>query len=84
MRGTVIVKREGVAPVSAGGLIIPDIAQSKPQIGEVVAVGKCPGLEDEIKAGDKIFFSKVINKFKYQGEWFHTIPCDYVEGLVYG
>ena len=84
LRGTIIVKREIEEKVTAGWLYIPDIAQTKPQVGEVVAVGKCPGLEDEIKVGDKVFFTKVVNKFKYQDEWFHTIPADYVEGLVYG
>jgi chaperonin GroES len=47
-----------------GGLIIPDNAKEKPQVGEVVSVGA--GAKDEagariamdVKAGDKILFGK--------------------------
>ncbi len=50
--------------VSAGGIYIPDTAKEKPQEGEIVAVG--PGrLGDdgkrvpmEVKAGDKVIYSK--------------------------
>ncbi len=49
---------------SAGGIIIPDTAQEKPQQGEVVAVGD--GLRSDsgditpvdVKPGDKILFGK--------------------------
>ena len=41
----VVVKRIGAEEKSAGGIIIPDTAQEKPQQGEVVAVG--PGGRDE-------------------------------------
>jgi chaperonin GroES len=49
---------------TAGGIIIPDSAQEKPQEGEIVAVG--PGARDEkgdriapeVKAGDRILFGK--------------------------
>jgi chaperonin GroES len=46
------------------GLVIPDTAKEKPQIGEVVAVG--PGVRDEdgeriqmdVSVGDKVLYSK--------------------------
>jgi chaperonin GroES len=46
------------------GLVIPDTAKEKPQIGEVVAVG--PGARDEdgdriemdVTVGDKVLYSK--------------------------
>lgn len=49
---------------SAGGIIIPDTAKEKPQIGKVVAVGD--GRRDDqgkripldLSAGDEIFFGK--------------------------
>ena len=49
---------------TAGGIIIPDTAKEKPMQGEVVAAG--PGKIDdkgkrvamEVKAGDKVLFSK--------------------------
>ena len=60
----VVVKRFGAEEKSAGGIIIPDTAQEKPQQGEVVAVG--PGGRDEagklipidVKAGDRVLFGK--------------------------
>ncbi len=46
------------------GLVIPDTAQEKPQIGEVIATG--PGARDEdgdripmdVSVGDKVLYSK--------------------------
>ncbi|ALK10486.1 co-chaperone GroES [Blastochloris viridis] len=60
----VVVKRIDAEQKTAGGIIIPDTAQEKPQQGEVVAVG--PGARDEagklipldVKAGDKVLFGK--------------------------
>jgi len=60
----VVVKRVQEETKTAGGIIIPDTAQEKPQEGEVVSVG--PGARDEkgdriapeVKAGDRILFGK--------------------------
>jgi len=60
----VVVKRVQEDVKTAGGIIIPDTAQEKPQEGEVIAVG--PGARDEkgeriapeVKAGDRILFGK--------------------------
>src|SRR5262247_147603 len=60
----VVVKRISAEEKTAGGIIIPDTAQEKPQQGEVVAVG--PGGRDEagklipldVKAGDRVLFGK--------------------------
>jgi len=49
---------------TVGGIFLPDTAQEKPQIGEVTAVG--PGVRNdkgtrvalEVKAGDKVLYSK--------------------------
>ena len=60
----VVVKRIQEEAKTAGGIIIPDTAQEKPQEGEIVAVG--PGaLNDkgervalDVKAGDRVLFGK--------------------------
>jgi chaperonin GroES len=60
----VLVRRVEAEQKTAGGIIIPDTAQEKPQEGEVVSVGE--GLRDEdgdripldVKAGDRILFGK--------------------------
>lgn len=49
---------------TASGIVLPDTAKEKPQEGKVVAVGTGKVLENgqrvalEVKAGDKIIFSK--------------------------
>ncbi len=49
---------------TASGIVLPDTAKEKPQKGEVVAVGSGKVLDNgqkvapEVKAGDKIIFSK--------------------------
>ena len=60
----VLVRRVEAEQKTAGGIIIPDTAQEKPQEGEVVSVGT--GTRNEagtitpldVKAGDKILFGK--------------------------
>jgi len=60
----VLVRRIEAAAKTAGGIIIPDTAQEKPQEGEVVAIGSGARAEDgtitplDLKAGDKILFGK--------------------------
>jgi chaperonin GroES len=75
----VVVKRIEAEHKTAGGIIIPDNAQEKPQTGEIVAVG--PGGRDEagklipidVKAGDRVLF----------GKWSGTeVKIDGVEYLI--
>jgi chaperonin GroES len=60
----ILVKRIEEQSKTAGGLFIPDTAKEKPMEAMVVAVGNGKIQEDgslrklEVKAGDKILFSK--------------------------
>ncbi|MDF7777042.1 co-chaperone GroES [Sphingomonas sp. AOB5] len=60
----VLVRRVEAEQKTAGGIIIPDTAQEKPQEGEVVSVGSGTKTEDgkvlplDVKAGDRILFGK--------------------------
>ena len=60
----ILVKRHEEQEKTAGGLYIPDTAKEKPLEALVVAVGNGKVQEDgslrklEVKAGDKILFSK--------------------------
>ena len=60
----VLVERVKEESKTAGGIIIPDTAKEKPQRGEVVATGNGRVTDDgktrpmEVKAGDKVLFSK--------------------------
>jgi chaperonin GroES len=60
----VVVRRVQEEQKTAGGIIIPDTAQEKPQEGQIVSVG--PGARDddgkrvapEVKAGERVLFGK--------------------------
>ena len=60
----VLVRRIEAQAKSAGGIIIPDSAQEKPQEGEIVSAGSGTRGEDgtitplDVKAGDRILFGK--------------------------
>jgi chaperonin GroES len=60
----VVVRRVDAEEKSAGGIIIPDTPQEKPQQGEVIAVGPGARGDDneliplDVKAGDRILFGK--------------------------
>jgi chaperonin GroES len=60
----ILVKPLKQDAVTASGIVIPDTAKEKPQIGEVMAVG--PGAMDDngkklpmvVKVGDKVMYKK--------------------------
>ncbi|MBK9742496.1 MAG: co-chaperone GroES [Saprospiraceae bacterium] len=55
----VVVKPAPAETKTAGGIIIPDTAQEKPQKGEVIAVG--PGKDGNamtVKKGDVVLYGK--------------------------
>lgn len=55
----VLVEPAPAESKTASGIIIPDTAKEKPQIGTIVAVG--PGKKDEpinVKVGDTVFYGK--------------------------
>jgi chaperonin GroES len=49
---------------TAGGILLPDTAKEKPQVGEIVAVGAGKRNDDgsyqaiDVKVGDKVLYSK--------------------------
>ena len=60
----IVVKQTRQEEVRASGLVIPDTAREKPQLGDVLAVG--PGRLDEngkrlpidVKIGDRVLYAK--------------------------
>ena len=79
LQDRVIVKRVEEEETTKGGIIIPDTAKEKPMEGLVIAVGKGKTTEDgnlvkpDVKAGDRILFSK------YAGT---EVKIDGVEHLI--
>ena len=87
----VLVRRLDSEEKSAGGIIIPDTAQEKPQEGEVVAVG--PGAKNEqgvvspldVKAGDRILFGKWSGtEVKIDGEELLIMKESDIMGIIEG
>ena len=62
--GRVIVEPIEQEEMTAGGIILPETAKEKPQVGEVVQVGPGKRNDDgarqemEVKIGDKVLYSK--------------------------
>ncbi|MFZ4639399.1 MAG: co-chaperone GroES [Nodosilinea sp.] len=73
----VLIKVSASEETTAGGILLPDTAKEKPQVGEITAVG--PGKVDEkgnrqsmeVKIGDKVLYSKYAGtEVKVAGEEF--------------
>ena len=90
LRDKVVVKRiEEEEEKTPGGIIIPDTAKEKPQMGEVVAVGKGKVLQDgkviplEVKVGDKVLFAKYAGtEVKIDGEEYLIMSEDEILAVI--
>ena len=89
LRDRVLVKRLEEEEKTKGGIIIPDTAKEAPAMGEVIAVG--PGRKDdngkvipmEVKAGDRVLFSKYAGtEVKIEGEEHLIMGEDDILGIV--
>ena len=62
----VVVKQSEAEEKTTGGIILPDTAKEKPQIGKVVAIGPGKLLDDgkrakmSVKKNDKVIYGKYI------------------------
>ena len=60
----VLIKVSASEETTAGGILLPDTAKEKPQVGEITAVGPGKRNDDgsrqapEVKVGDKVLYSK--------------------------
>jgi len=60
----VLVEQGEAEEVTAGGIVLPDAAQEKPQRGKVIAVGPGRLLDSgergkpSVKVGDEVFYGK--------------------------
>jgi chaperonin GroES len=71
----IIVKAADKEQKTAGGIILPDTAQEKPQRGEVLAVGPGKTLDSgtvaalDVKVGDQVYYGKYSGtEVKVEGE----------------
>ena len=85
----VVVRRIEAEAKSAGGIIIPDTAQEKPQEGEVIAVGDGKRNDDgeriplDVQAGDRVLFGKYSgSEIKVDGEEYLIMREDEILGII--
>lgn len=73
LAGKVLVQPKEAEQKTASGIIIPDSAKEKPQVGKVVLIGSPKKDEPmEIKVGDTVFYGK------YSGTELNIDGTDYL------
>ena len=89
LQDRIIVKRMESEEMTKGGIIIPDSAKEKPMEGEVIAVGNGKILDNgqkttpDVKAGDKVLFSKYAGtEVKIDGEEHLIMREDDILGII--
>ncbi len=85
----VLIKRTDAEEVTAGGIVLPDTAQEKPQEAEIVALGtggkddNGDDFEFSVKVGDKVLISKYGGtEVKIDGEEHLIISESDILGIV--
>ena len=89
LQDRIIVKRIEGEEKTKGGIIIPDTAKEKPMEGEIIAVGSGKVLDNgerakpEVKAGDRVLFSKYAGtEVKIEGEEHLIMREDDILGVI--
>ncbi len=85
----VVIKQSEAEEKTSGGIILPDTAKEKPQIGKVIAVG--PGkildngkrAEMSVKKNDTVIYAKYMgNEIEIDGEKYVILKESDVLGIV--
>ena len=89
LQDRILIKRVDSEVKTAGGIIIPNSAQEKPQEGLVVAMGNGKRLEDgtqipmDLAEGDRILFGKYSgSEVKIDGEDHLILREDEILGVM--
>jgi len=89
LQDRIIVKRLESEEKTKGGIIIPDSAKEKPMEGKVIAVGKGKlndkgeRIAPDVKAGDKVLFSKYAGtEVKIEGDEHLIMREDDILGVI--
>ena len=85
----VIVKQSQAEDKTSGGIILPDTAKEKPQIGKIIATGPGKTLDNgelkkmSVKKNDKIIYAKYIgNDVEIDGEKYVILRETDILGIV--
>jgi chaperonin GroES len=85
----VVIKQSEAEEKTSGGIILPDTAKEKPQIGKVIAVG--PGkildngkrAEMSVKKNDTVIYAKYMgNDIEIDGEKYVILKESDILGIV--
>ena len=85
----VIIKQSEAEEKTAGGIILPDTAKEKPQIGKVIAVGPGKTLDNgkraemSVKKNDTVIYAKYMgNEIEIDGEKYVILKESDILGIV--
>jgi len=85
----VIIKQSEAEEKTTGGIILPDTAKEKPQIGKIVAIGPGKLLDDgkhskmSVKKNDKVIYAKYIgNEIEIDKEKFVILRESDILGII--
>jgi chaperonin GroES len=85
----VVIKQSEAEEKTTGGIILPDTAKEKPQIGKVVAIGPGKLLDDgkrskmSVKKNDEVIYAKYIgSEVEIDGEKFVVLHESDVLGII--
>jgi len=79
----VIELKDDMVEKNVGGIIIPDTAKDKPNIGVVVAVGTDEELQKIIKVGDKVIYAKYSGtEIEIEGKKYLIISKEDILALI--
>jgi chaperonin GroES len=85
----IVIEQSEAEEKTTGGIILPDTAKEKPQIGKVVAVGPGKMLDDgkrnkmSVKKNDEVIYAKYIgSEVEIDGEKFVVLHESDVLGII--
>jgi chaperonin GroES len=85
----VVIKQSEAEDKTAGGIILPDTAKEKPQIGKVIAIGPGKVLKNgnrkemSVKVHDKVIYAKYIgSEIEIDGDKYVILQESDILGIV--
>lgn len=79
----ILVERTEEVTKTASGIIIPDSAKEKPQMGKVVALSKKVEDKGEVKNGDTVLFGKYAGtEINIDGKEYLVMSVDDILGVM--
>lgn len=85
----IVIKQSEAEEKTTGGIILPDSAKEKPQIGKVIAIGPGKLLDDgkrakmSVKKNDKVIYAKYIgSEIEIDNEQYVILTESDVLGIV--